>query len=294
MTKDAAEGYRARFRTVLTFIDAHLDEDLSVDRLSSVASFSKFHFHRQFSQLFGIGVSRYIQLVRLKRASYQLAFRPRDRIIDIALACRYESHEAFTRAFKRALGQTPSEFRERPEWGPWHATYQSLREMRIEHMTPDNRAVNVDIVDFPETRVAVLEHRGDPRLVEDSVRKFIAWRKQNKLPPHVSKTFNVFYHDPAETPPEQYRMDLCAATDRAVADNAFGVIAKTIPGGRCAVLRHVGSDDTLGASIAYLYATWLPSSGEEPRDFPPFAQRVRFFPDVPEHEAVIDLFLPIQ
>ena len=110
----------------------------------------------------------------------------------------------------------------------------------------------------------------------------------------MSATFNLLYDDPAETPPDEYRLDLCAATTRPVAENPFGVVEKTIPAGRCAVLRHVGSDDTLGAAVAYLYATWLPASGEEPRDFPLFLQRVRFFPDVPEHEAVIDVFLPLK
>ena len=41
-------------------------------------------------------------------------------------------------------------------------------------------------------------------------------------------------------------------------------------------------------------ADWLPRSGEEPRDFPFFAQRVAFYPEVPEHEAVTDLFLPLR
>jgi AraC family transcriptional regulator len=294
LTAADADLYRHRFRKVLDHIDAHLDEDLSVDRLSSVAAFSKYHFHRQFSLLFGLGVSKYVQLVRLRRASYQLAFREQVRIIDIALESGYESHEAFSRAFKKAIGQAPSEFREQPEWDAWHATYQRLSELRFLHMKPNNREENVKVVVFAETRVAVLEHRGDPKLIGDSVRKFISWRKQNNLPPRVSATFNILYDNPAETPPEDFRLDLCAATDRAVAENPFGIVEKTIPGGRCAVLRHVGSDDTLGQTLSYLYSTWLPMSGEEPRDFPLYLQRVHFFPDVPEHEAVLDVFLPLQ
>jgi AraC family transcriptional regulator len=294
LSQGAAEAYVARFRKVLEFVDAHLDGDLTVERLSSVAAFSKFHFHRQFSLLFGIGVHKYVQLVRLKRASYQLAFRSNQRIIDIALASGYESQEAFSRAFKKTLGQTPSEFREQPEWDPWHATYQRLSELRNQHMRPDYRTEDVNIVDFPETRVAALEHRGDPALLEASIRRFIEWRKANKLPPTISATFNLLFNDPDETPPEEFRMDVCAATDRPIADNTYGVVQKTIPGGRCAVLRHVGPDDTLGVAIHYLYRSWLPSSGEEPRDFPPYLQRVRFFPEVPEHETIVDVFLPIR
>lgn len=293
MPLSAADAYRDRFRKVLAHIDAHSEDDLSLDRLSGVAVFSKFHFQRQFAALFGISVSRYVQLVRLRRASYRLAFRRR-RIIEIALASGYESHEAFSRAFKKAVGQSPSEFREQPLWDRWHALDQRLHDVRSQHMKPEFCPDDVQIIDFPATRVAVLEHRGDPNQLGDSIRRFIAWRQQNRLPPRVSATFNLLYNDPAETPPDEFRLDLCAATDREVAENPFGVVAQTIPAGRCAVLRHVGSDDTLGDALRYLYATWLPASGETPRDFPPFLQRVRFFPDVPEHEAIVDVFLPLQ
>jgi AraC family transcriptional regulator len=128
----------------------------------------------------------------------------------------------------------------------------------------------------------------------DSIRKFIGWRKEAGLPPRTSATFNIFYDDPIETPPEKFRLDLCAATECDVASNSAGVVVKIIPGGRCAVLRYVGSDDGLGEAASYLYADWLPRSGEEPREFPLYCQRVSFFPDVPEHEAIIDIFLPLK
>ncbi len=121
------------------------------------------------------------------------------------------------------------------------------------------------------------------------------WRKQNDLPPRVSATFNIVYDNPTEVAPEDYRLDICAATDRHVADNEFGVMGKTIPGGRCAVLRHIGSSDTLGDTVvSYLYSEWLPQSGEELRDFPMYFQRVKLFPDVSENEAVTDVFLPLR
>ncbi|HEV8247319.1 MAG TPA: AraC family transcriptional regulator [Polyangiaceae bacterium] len=294
MSAPAAEAYRARFRKLLDYVDAHLDEALGLDRLSSMAAFSKFHFQRQFSELFGISLYKYVQLSRLKRAAYQLAFRGDSRILDIALASGYDGPESFARAFKKCVGQSPSEFRTQPAWAAWGEAYQPLKQMRFDHMTPESRSGQVQIIDFQETRVAVLEHHGDPTLLGDSIRKFIAWRRQNQLPPSVSATFNLAYNDPIESEPGEFRFDLCAATEREVTANPFGVVAKVIPGGRCAVLRHIGSDDNLGKVVTYLYSEWLPHSREELRDFPLFFQRVRFFPDVAEHEAVTDVFLPLR
>ena len=151
----------------------------------------------------------------------------------------------------------------------------------------------IRIVDFPSTEVAVLEHRGDPVLLGDSIRRFIAWRKQTGLSPRDGATFNVLHNDPEATAPDAYRLDICTATQRAIAPNRQGVRPGTLPGGRCAMLRLTGSSDDLRPAIAFLYADWLPQSGEELRDFPVFVQRVSFFPDVPEHLAVTEVFLPL-
>lgn len=288
-----ASRYHARFQKVMQYIDTHLDGDLSVETLSRVAAFSKYHFHRQFSELFHMSVHRYVQFCRLKRASFELAFRNR-KVIDIALASGYDGSESFSRAFKKHTGQSPSAFRKQPQWEPWHETYQPLNELRVRHMKPARKIEQVKIVNVSETRVAVLEHRGDPQLIGDSIRTFIDWRRQNRLSPKVSATFNILYDNPAEVEPEDYRLDLCATVDGEVAANEYGVIGKTIPGGRRAVVRHIGPDDALGETISYLYAEWLPQSGEEPGDFPVYLQRVSFFPDVPETEAVTDIFLPLR
>ena len=289
-----AEAYTRRFRKVLEYIDAHLDNDLSVEQLSLVARCSKFHFHRQFSELLGLSVAKYVQLVRLRRASRQLAFQDELRIIDIALASGFESHEAFTRAFRRELGQTPSGFREQPDWQPWHATYRPIDELRSQYMKIEHRLEDVSIVHFETTRVALLKHRGDPNRLMDSVRKFIDWRKQNRLPPQKSATFNLIYDDPFATPAEEFRFDLCCVIAGPVVPNPEGVEESQIPGGRCARLHYVGPDAGMGEAIRFLYATWLPQSGEELRDFPLFLQRVRFAPEVPEHESELEFNLPLR
>jgi AraC family transcriptional regulator len=278
---------------VLAHIDAHLDEDLSVEALSRVAAFSKHHFHRQFSAALGIGVHRYVQLVRLKRASYRLAFRTGETITDIAFDAGYEGPEAFARAFRQRLGQAPSDFRRTPDWAALETACRPVSDARSRQMTEQPSDERVAIVEFPATQVAVLEHRGDPALIGDTIRRFIAWRREVGLPPRLSATFNILYDDPVETPPEAFRLDLCAATERDLPLEAAGLVIRILPGGRCARLRHIGPEEGLGRAIRYLYADWLPRSGQQLRDFPLFCQRVRFFPDVPEAEATTDIFLPL-
>ena len=161
-------------------------------------------------------------------------------------------------------------------------------------MNISSAAQVVRVVTFPATKVAMLEHRGSPLRLGETIRRFIDWRKAHKLHPSRSATFNLIYNDPDDTPPEDFRFGLCAATDQPIEPNDMGVLPMSIPAGRCALLRHVGSDDHLGRSIRHLYSDWLPSSAEEPRDFPLFMRRVAFFPDVADSEAITDIYLPLR
>lgn len=294
MSDRATQCYRERFHKVCEFIDAHLDEKLSLERLAEIAAFSKYHFQRQFSALFGISAHRYIHLCRLKRAAYMLAYRFDIPVTEVALNCAYEALEPFSRAFRKLTGQSPSEFRAQPAWDQWYDNNWPLQTIRSQPGMSQKYNGQVRVLDFPATAVAVLEHRGDPISLGNTVRDFIGWRKQNGLPPHKSATFNIVYDDPAQVAPADYRLDLCAATDREFGDNALDIVKKTIPAGRCAVLRHRGPDEGLANAVRYLYLEWLPQSGEELRDFPLYFQRVKFFPDVAEAEAITDIFLPLK
>lgn len=282
-----------RFRRVLDYIDSHLDGNLSLDVLAGIAAYSPHHFHRRFSALAGMPVHRYVQLSRFKRAAWQAAFRTEVSLTDVALDAGYESPEAFSRAFRQRLGQSPAAFRDAPDWRVWANAWRELDEVRRFHMPTPYRLDEVRVVDFPETPVACLSHVGPPERIGDTIRRFIAWRRANGLPPAKHATWNVLYDDPETTPPERYRLDICVSCE-AVAPNDSGVVAASLPGGRCAVLRHTGSDTLLGDAIRFLYGDWLTESGEEPGNAPLFLRRVAFFPDVPEHEAITDIHLPLR
>lgn len=278
-----------KVQLVCQYIYEHLNDELTLDKLSQVANLSRFHFHRLFAIYTGITLNQFIQLVRLKYASYQLVFHPEYKIIDIALDANFESPESFSRAFKHVFGQTPSQFRKQPDWEIWHEKYQFPQQTRRQEM-------KVKIVNFKETKIAVLEHQGSPALVNNSALKFIEWRKSSQLSPiQSSQTYGIAYDDPENVAPETFRFDICGSVLQEIPeDNPQGVINKVIPAGRCAVVRHIGSHDNLEESVYYLYEKWLPESGEELRDYPCFFQYMNLFPEVDEHQLITDIHLPIK
>lgn len=297
--------YQKKLYQVLTYIEHHLDEELALDKLSTLACLSKYHFQRQFSQYFGISTTAYIKALRLKQAGYLLAFRHDKKVIDIAFEQNYESSEAFSRAFKKCFGISPAQFRKSPPWFPWQEKlnlFENLRKtMKEQNISRKDKArINVEIVDFPSINIAAYQHRNAPYLLGDSIQKFITWRKQHKLLPKVSRTFNLVYDDPATTKAEEYRFDLCAQLPSAISTAIEESLAAesamrklVIPAGKCAKIRHIGSDEQFGEIVGYLYGEWLASSDVSLRDFPLFFERVSFYPDVSEHEMITDIYLPL-
>jgi AraC family transcriptional regulator len=281
-------SYKDRLGRVCDYIYENLDNDLSLENLSKIMGISKYHFHRVFAINTGINLFAFIQLLRFKRASYQLTYNKELKIIDIALDAKFESHEAFSRAFKKTFGVTPTEFRNEPDWQKWHDVYQ------FKSMTGEKK-MEVKIINFKETSIAVLEYKGSPQLLNNSIPKFINWRKTSgQSPVSTCRSFGLVYNDPNNTPPEDFRFDICGELTSKLIENSQGIIAKVIPEGRCAVIRHIGSRDKMDDSIYYLYKDWLLKNNEELRDFPLFFQYHNFFPETVESELVTDIFLPIK
>ncbi len=152
--------------------------------------------------------------------------------------------------------------------------------------------MQVDIVQFPQTPVAAIEHLGSTADVYESTRKLIEWRIQNRVPPEGHRTYGIHY-DMRTHAESGYRLDICVSFDRVVMPNSQGVVAKVIPGGRCARVRYQGSREHIPV-VAPLFDEWLPNSGEQLRDFPLFFHYVNVGADIPEHEMVTDVYLPLR
>lgn len=97
-------------QAALNYIEMNLCEKLSLDIIANAVGFSKFYFHRAFQSEVGIPVYDYIRKRRLANAA-SLLLSTETSILDIALNFRFESQEAFTRAFKSIYQLPPGRYR---------------------------------------------------------------------------------------------------------------------------------------------------------------------------------------
>src|SRR6185436_9811401 len=165
MKPETVESYRERMLAVLVHIQEHLDDPLPLEELADVAHFSPFHFHRIFRGMVGESVKEHVRRLRLERAAHRLRFSG-DRVTDIALEARYESHEAFTRAFRDMFGESPSAFRVRRRvaaHGPAPSGVHFAAEGELagfRRVLRRGAPLSARVEDLADVRVAFVRHLG--------------------------------------------------------------------------------------------------------------------------------------
>lgn len=94
----------------LDYIEDNLDSQIEIDEIAKVAFVSRYHFQRMFHALTGFTLGEYIRNRRLTLAAEELTSKD-VMVTDVAIKYGYESIDAFTKAFQRMHGVTPSKIK---------------------------------------------------------------------------------------------------------------------------------------------------------------------------------------
>jgi AraC-like DNA-binding protein len=89
---------------------------ITCEDAARAAGISTAHLHALFKQWLGVSPGHSLSEIRLERAKERLA-GSREPIIEIALGVGFSEQSAFTRAFRRRYGESPSAYRRRVEIG---------------------------------------------------------------------------------------------------------------------------------------------------------------------------------
>jgi AraC family transcriptional regulator len=246
-TPPAHIPWTERMLDTLEFIQQHLDEPLDPHELAGRTHFSPHHFHRVFRGMVGESVMEHVRRLRLERAAFRLKYGESP-VTQIAFQSGYDSHEAFTRAFRARFGAAPSE---------WRA--QAIAD-----------DATFTVRDEPARRCLTLRHVGAYGDLSGVWTTLMGYAVQHQLVRSVPQTYGLVYDDPEITAPTHCRYDAALR----IGDTALpaplppGFAVRELAAGRWACTTHHGSFDTVLESYVRLLGTALPRAGVELADDP--------------------------
>ena len=275
----------AEIAPLLTEVKENLDGDLSLGALARAQGASPFQFHRRFSSAVGETPRRHVERVRLERAAYLLAVTD-DRILDIALAVGFDSHEAFTRAFRRWDERSPRAYRQAAKAG------QAARLERNRHFQGDGcRFTEVWFEPRPPTAMLVIRVLGPYGELNASGaraplwREIAAWAAARGVRLGAER-WGLFPDDPTLTPPQLQGADLCIPVHMPVQGDPR-VRCLELAGGLYGKIGHAGPGATLIQGYRQL-ADAIRRSPYAFREDPPVQV---FFEDEPER---FEIWFPVR
>ena len=288
-----------RIDRTLIYIETHLGEKLTLDRLAAHACLSKYHFLRVFTVERGETPFVCIVRMRLERAAARL-INGNDPITDIAMEVGFSNASSFSRAFREMFGVSPSE-------------YRRVRTALSPHVSSDGEQIVVDRGTI-QWNVALSGGNGSVRIERQPRRSIFAVTSSGRyagngaffsdlnarllraltacemdtLPQEV---FAVYHDSPAVTGGGCDRVSFGVILPDAsrVADE---LIPLRLEKGLHAVVRAWLASGEYEEAWNWLYGRWLPRSGYVPSTSPPF--EVTPFGGPVEERCAVEIHLPVR
>lgn len=319
--------YIARINRVIDHIESHPDRSLTLKELAQVACFSPYHFHRIFSALVGEPLNQFVGRVRVERAASQLITNLNRSITEIALENGFTGSATFARAFQKRYGMSASRWRSggyaklsknckmnRKQRKDGRAPFgyvddddtgedilpvlTSQRIRRYHMQSQSTLTTEVKIETLPALPVAYVRHigpyKGDSQLFQYLWRQLMRWAGPRGLLQQPDLKMLCVYHDTPEITDEaKLRTSVCIT-----------IPAGTPTGGEIGSMRIEGGTYALGyfeidvtqyeAAWGFMYGSWLPESGYQPEDHPPFEMMLNNPEEHPQKKHIINICIPVK
>jgi AraC family transcriptional regulator len=278
--------YISRINKVMDYIEANLEEEMTLEKLASVACFSKYHFSRIFHAMTGESLFQFISRVRLEKSATLLLGNPNKSITDIAFQCGFSDLSVFSRNFKSYFNISAADYRK--------SKFSNNRQMlsnegqRKERVIPyycsetqqlkwrSSMKLNesIEVKTLPNMTLAYVRYvgpyAGDGALFERLFGQLFGWAGPKGLIGGPDMKTLIIYHDSPEITDEaKLRTSVCITVpENTKVDGEIGKMK--LEGGLYAIGRFKVKTDEFQEAWDMMCGKWLPESGYLPDDKPCF------------------------
>jgi len=314
--------YISRINRVMDYIEDNISEEFTLDRLSSVANFSRFHFHRIFTSITGESLFQFIMRIRLERAASRLCMNPSDTVTRIAYDCGFSSSSAFARAFKNYFNMSASQWRDRnsniciyeSNEGKTQSNAGKAENFGFRYHEDEindrwrnsmekseffeKGSYKVEVREMEEAAAAYIRYVGPYEANEDLFsrifERLFKWAgPRGLLNFPETKVISLYHDNPEITEDEKLRTSMCITVPENTEVN--GDIGKLkIEGGSYAVGTFELKVDEYAKAWASMFGDWLPESGYEPDGKPCFENYLNDPKEDPEGKHIVEICIPVK
>lgn len=281
----------------IIYIEDNLNENIKVEEIAGAIGYSYYHFHRIFQALVGESVGNYLRKRRITRAAYDLIYTDK-RIIDIAMYYRFESQEAFTRAFKTSYAVSPKVYRQN-RLQQFLGEKKELTGIKLRHLH-EGITFNPEIKVI--TRKKIVGIKGDTSIKQVRIPEIweLFLSRVNEIP---NKKNNCPYFSICEV---NSGFDMNKFSETTEYSELIGVevenfdnipknmVKRIIAEGKYAVFTHKGCTNKLALTYDYIWGTWIPCSSMEVDSRDDFEIHDERFLGADNDETQIDIYIPIK
>jgi len=276
----------------IDYIEENIRDDISLEKLAFLAGFSKFHFLRVFKAVTDNTVADYIRKRRLTLAANDLLDSQKG-ILEIAMTYRYNSQEAFTRAFKDRFKMTP----------------MAYRNNNFPFVNSEKAILSGQVMEF---------HRDldckplIPRIVQLDPITVLGFQISNRAPGATSSVWNRFDQNQHRIkhpvrPPAYYGIEklsgspplgsivqymACQSVEH-LQEMPADMTSDSLPANQYAVFSITAVPEFLQKAIMCIYSKWLPEYGLHPvgdYDFEYYDEAYR----QNDPKSHLDFYIPVQ
>ncbi len=298
-----AEEHFKRIRKVLIYIDENINEELSLEKLAEIATYSPFHFHRIFRAVTSETLQEYITRKRLEKSAMMLALKKNTSLEEIYTQFGFKSNANFSKTFKKYYGISPTEFRKNsPE--KFSKITQNVSKIGQKEVVFEQYLYNLNLIENFMGKNAKIEVKEMPEIhlasvlsigvqnIENSYNKLINWAIPKNLFPRENVKMITVYHDSFKvTAPDKVRIHACMLLDEPIKTDGE-ISPETLPKGKYIVGSFCIEINEFEKAWNGLFL-WMKENGYEFRRSNPYEIYHNNFKENPQKKCIVDFCIPI-
>ncbi len=261
----------------LLYIERNSNSKINLEKIASKSFYSKYHFQREFKELFSVSPKEYVIRIRNEKAAFIIIST--DRMMgDIAFEVGFENQETFSRSFKKYFGISPLQFRNKYRKPDEIPTYPKIliRKKIIE---------SKNLVMIRNTKGI----HGFKKIIP----KLLSFALQHGIHSFESSLYGRF-HDPPNFPFRNLnRIDMGFELPETIyIKPQYPFYLETIPSGEYLSAFHFGSPKEIGSTYNRILSSIKMISNTEIILNPPFELYHRIPPFYPEEQSITEILIP--